>query len=112
MVTLPIDLGAAAAQLGVGVDAAATLALQAGLHFDFTLGIDLAPGLPAAEAFFIRVRELEATGKVQATDLDFGITAGFLAAGVQSGTVELDAALSASFVNPDQDAAGRITLGE
>jgi ABC-type antimicrobial peptide transport system permease subunit len=40
----------------------------------------------------------------------FGITAGFLGAGVQNGTVDLTAALSATFNNPDNDAANRITL--
>ena len=38
--------------------------------------------------------------------------AGFLRAGVQNGTVDLNTALSATFNNPDHDADGRITLGE
>src|SRR3989475_11568549 len=110
--TLPIDLGVDASGLGLSVDASAGLNLTTKFDFDFTVGIDLTPGLSPSDAFFIRVSKLEATGRIDATNLNFGIRAGFLGAGVQNGTAHLNATLSATFNNPDHDSAGRITLGE
>ncbi|NOS71718.1 MAG: hypothetical protein HOP33_17550, partial [Verrucomicrobia bacterium] len=111
--SLPIDLGLDAGALGIKVDAAARLNLNALLDFDFSIGIDLTPGLAIGEAFYIRVSKLDMSGRISAlNNLNIGITAGFLGAGVQNGTVDLTAALTATFNNPDHDAANRITLGE
>ena len=111
--SLPINLGLDAGALGISVDASAKLDLATLLDFDFTMGIDLTPGLSAAQAFFIRVTNLNLSGRISAlNNVNFGITAGFLGAGVQNGTVDLSAALSSTFNNPDNDAANRITLAE
>src|SRR3990170_2745456 len=115
---VPINLGANAQALGLGVDAslAATVDLTTSLHLDFSFGLrDLDPAtfdltLPAADSFFIQVSDFIARADVHGSDLSFEANVGFLGVQVQRGRIDLDADLAIALTDPDAD--GRITLAE
>ncbi len=106
------DLGMHAQQAGLSLDASARANVRTDLRFDFTFGFDLTPGLPAAEAFFIRVNSLSLGQRVQETNWNVPGKVGILGVQVQAGTVDLAGALGVQLINPDADAKGNITLAE
>jgi len=116
---LPIDLGADAAGIGLGLDASAKLDLAAALKFvdrnnlllpKFSFGVNADPDVDPSEAFFISVDKLIVSGSVHANNLNFGAHVGILSAGVKNGVVNLDANLDLLFNDPNND--GRITFSE
>ena len=117
--SLPIDLGTAASGLGLSVNASATLNLDAGVRFvsaanentpKFSFGVNLSPGIAAGDAFFVRADKFVATASVSATNLNAGITAGFLGAQVVGGSVALYGRVTGALTDPNGD--GRLTIGE
>lgn len=111
--TTCLDLGSQAGKLGWGAGLDATFTLKTTLTFGFTFGYNLAPGLTPADAFFIRVNNLTAAASVQAANnLNFHAQLGLLGVQVQNGSLNLSAGVSVSFVAPDQNPQGTITLNQ
>ena len=111
---LAIDLGAGGTELGLSVDAAAQIDLQADLTVGLDLGLSLAnlgTGLTPDDAF-LELREFDVNASASATDLDFAITLPDLGTGlsIDSGTLSLAAHVTADLVTPSQ--MGRLTLSE
>ncbi len=107
---IPINLGANATALGLGLDASAAVTLSANLNTNLTFGADLAAGLTVSDSFFVRVNQFAVTATVHATDLNFGVTLGGAALGVQNGAISLTAVANVGFVSPNAD--GSITLAQ
>jgi hypothetical protein len=107
----PFAVPASANGLALTADANGRLDLTAALRLDFSFGIDLADGLAPEERFFVRFDDFKASVTADAA-LDFGLALGFLDATVTGGTFKLNALLDVDVLNPDADAAGRITLSE
>ncbi len=116
---IAIELGAAAGDVGLGLDG--TLDLSAAIGFvealdetlpKFTLGIDLTPegSIALADRFYLRVERAVISADVDATGLNFGANFGFLGVGVVGGSLNLEADVSIDFNDPNVD--GKITLDE
>ena len=97
MVTDSVDLSAASELFGVTFESETVLDFLAGATFDFTLGLDLRPGLTAEESFFIDVRVLCFDVAVQSSDIDVGITLGGVSAEIANGVLDLQAQLDILF---------------
>jgi len=109
--TRAIDLGAGADDHGLSLDAAAEVGLATSMSLDLTFGFDMTPGLPAGQAFFVRVADLDLTASVdQPGDLDFDLQVGMLDASVTGGAAELAAEIDVTVIDPDAD--GNVTLTE
>ena len=107
-----IDLGSNVQNAGLKLDPSTRATLNSDLHFDFTFGVDLTPGLNAAEAFFVRVNALTLGETIHETNMNTPAKVGLLGGQVQGGTLDLAGAVSVTLVNPDADAKGNITLAE
>src|SRR5436190_2850008 len=107
-----LDLGANALNAGLHLDSSTTVPLTSSLHFVFTFGIDLRPGLNAGDAFFVRISALGESVAVHKSNLNATAQVGLLDAQVQGASLDLSAATSIGLVNPDADATGNITLTE
>ena len=107
-----IDLGSNVRNAGLELDPSTRATLNSDLHFDFTFGVDLTPGLNAAEAFFVRVNALTMGETIHETNVNTPAKVGLLGGQVQGGTLDLAGAVSVTLVNPDADAKGNITLAE
>jgi hypothetical protein len=94
---IPIKLGVAADSLGLHLDASAKVDLTASMTFDFSFGVILDPNLDPRDAFFIQPHSLSFNGSVHASPANFGVTVGFLKAGVQNGTIDLNGSISVHF---------------
>src|SRR5204862_3092369 len=101
-----LDLGANVLNAGFHVDPATTVLLNSSLHFVFTFGIDLRPGLNPGDAFFVRVSALGESLAVHKSNLNSTALVGLLDAQVQGASLDLSAATSIGLVNPDADATG------
>jgi hypothetical protein len=108
--TVGIDLGTGGQSMGLSANASVTL--TANFSLDFTFGYDLTPGLAKGDAAFVRVNSLTVGASVSTTSLNANAKIGFLEAQVQNGTLNLNAGLSATFNDPDQDAKHNLTLSE
>lgn len=109
--TVNLDLGSGLSALGLGLDASAQVSVTTTLDMNFSFGLDLTPGLTAANAFFVNIHSMNVGVAISASNLNFGIHEGFLDAGVKNGAVELDAAIGVVFQNPNSSAGnGNITL--
>jgi len=106
--SLPIDLGSN--DLGFVATSTPAVNFNTSLNLNFQFGLDLTPGLSAAESFFVRVNSFTAHGGVTATGLNFGAAMGFLGANVTNGTASLNADVSVALTDPN--ANGKITLTE
>jgi len=110
---IPILLGEEAEGFGLGVDADATLTLEAGVAFDLSFGVALDDSLSAGDAFFVRSGGLTLTGSFGgAGSLNFGASVGFLDVAVTGGSATLGVSAQAALLNPDGDGAGRVTGSE
>ncbi|WP_428938046.1 hypothetical protein [Fontivita pretiosa] len=129
---LPLDFASSVESLGLNFTSSGKVDLSTRLNLDFSFGVNLAPNLSDAEAFFIRVNDLSAGARVSAgqipvkapivdDDADLTMTGeainvevnlGFLGARIVNGAVKLDASVRIDVQNPDADDAGRITLTE
>ena len=107
-----VDLGSNVQNAGLQLDPSLRVTLHSELRFDFTFGFDMAPGLNAAEAFFVRVNALTLGETIHETNLNMPAKVGLLGGQVQGGTLELAGAVSVTLVNPDADVKGNITLAE
>jgi 6-phosphogluconolactonase (cycloisomerase 2 family) len=110
----PVSLGAGADDLGIDLDALLDLTARLRLALDF--GLDLSgfladPGAGiGADDVFVEVLDASAGARVGATDLDFGLRAGFLQAGVQGGHATLNATGVVNVAGPGGDR--RLTLAD
>jgi hypothetical protein len=119
---LPIDLGAQGKNLGLSLDASAQLAVDAELKADLSFGIDLTSFLAnpsggiGAGAVFVKVDDLEAHANVQASNLNFGATLGFLHLGVAGGSAAVSGSANVTVSDPGTDPGtepdGKISLAE
>jgi len=100
-----LDLGTGAAQYGLSVNSSASVQLTTRLAFGFTFGLDLTPGLPPSDQFFLSVQDLTASASAQLANANFGAEVGFLGVGVQNASINLNADVTASFTNPNPNAA-------
>src|SRR6185369_13683107 len=107
-----LDLGANVLNAGLHLDPATTVPLTSSLHFGFTFGIDLRPGLNAGESFFVRVNTLGESVVVHKSNLNASAQVGLLDVQVQGASLDLSAATSIGLINPDADAKDNITLTE
>src|SRR5262249_5984971 len=89
-IDLGASLGPAGEALGLDVDPDARLDLQTTVRFlddtalpRLVFGVDLTPGLSAADAFFIRADRLVTAVAMHEQDASFAVNAGFLEAQVQ-----------------------------
>jgi len=109
-IRLPFDFNEAAQQLGLTVTSSGDIELTTELDFDLTFGVDLASLSPAASDFFIQIDGLRFSVRAAADDLALGLNVGLLAANIENGSVQLDAAMDATVSDPNDD--GRLTLDE
>jgi hypothetical protein len=87
---IPIDLGTLVDQLNLELDASATVDLDVTITVDLTFGMDQSPGVARDDKFFVRVRTLTGSLGIDASDVDFSARIGFLGAGVENGTIDLN----------------------
>src|SRR5262249_5154490 len=99
-----------AAKFGLHLDVGAAGNVHVLGNFDFTFGIDLGGGLSGLDRFFIRPGTLHLSADVDVTDLNAGLSVGFLRAGIQNGSVHLNTEFELALNDPSGD--GRITLDE
>ncbi|HFQ14644.1 MAG TPA: DUF4347 domain-containing protein, partial [Gammaproteobacteria bacterium] len=107
--TFDIDLGREAAELGVQLAADANFDLNAQLNLDAALGLEISDN---AAGFFLDVNNFDVSGRIDATDLNFGVDIGFLEAAVEGGSIRLDAGLDLNFSDIDGNGANRLSLDE
>ncbi len=110
--TFSVDLGSAAAALGVSADGSAQVNTTASLDFTVTFGFDLTAGLSAAEAFFLRSPMVSAGVNASLVSGNFGAKVGFLHLDVMGATMTFTGSLGVGVANPDMDPHGNITLSE
>jgi Ca2+-binding RTX toxin-like protein len=127
---VPLDFSSQFSSLGLSFDSDTVLDLSTSLDLAFSFGLDLTPGLTDAQAFFVRVDEASAEGHLRAgattvkspiatsnhlfneAGLNFGLQLGLARAEVVNGSVLAVARLELTLDNPDDDAAGNVTLKE
>src|SRR5262245_19350355 len=107
-----LDLGADALNAGLQLNPATTAPLTSSLHFAFTSGIDLQPGLNAGETFFVRVASLGESVAINANSFNAAAQVGVLDVQAQGASLNLAAAIAVGVINPDADSKGNVTLTE
>jgi|GEM_PF-2107120 len=113
LANIDVDLGAEAADVGLSVDADATLTLEGAIEADLSFGVVLDDSLEAGDAFFVRSSGITLSGGFAgAGSLNFGASVGFLDVAVTGGSASLAISAQASLLNPDGDADGRVTASE
>ena len=100
------DLGANAGQYGLNATASPTVTLTTGLELAFTFGINLS----ASDAFFFAVNNLSVSASAQLKDPNFAAQVGFLGVQVQNASIDLEAGLSATILDPSQVATNDVSL--
>jgi hypothetical protein len=108
--TRPIDLGSHAADLGISLPAAPSVAVTGTAHLDFALGVDLNTNQFAAH--FSNSDPARLAGSVHATGLNFGVHFSAPAADLQvlGGTLDLQASAGVTFRDPHGN--GALTLAD
>ncbi len=109
---VPIQLGQAAQDLGLTLGADATVTPQSHLTFRFSFGFDQTAGIASEDAFFIRVAELANDVVISTAGRSFGLNVGLLAGTTQNAGLALTGKVALTIANPNNDAAGNITLKE
>ncbi len=107
-----LNLGQQLTDTGLKLDAPIQVPQSSNASFTFTFGLDLAPGLSAAQSFFIRPQALSLSTAVNASSISANAKLGLLANQVQNASIQLEAAIGVSVLNPDSDAKGNITWSE
>lgn len=92
-----LTAGSSAQAVGIAFDASASAALNTALTLSFRFGLNLAPELAAAEAFFIEAERLLLQASLRAANLAFGADIRSFRVAVSGGTLELDATLPVDF---------------
>jgi len=107
----PLSLGPSNDNIDAVVSGSANVDLDVAVDFSFAFGINL-PGVDAAsaDAFFIQVASLTATGSVSASNLNFNLRLGFVDAAVTNGSATLNGSVTVGLTDPNPD--GRITQAE
>ncbi len=85
------SLGAQADQLGIHLDPATEVDVTTSVDFNFSFGVNLAPNLTPAQAFFLNIPAggISASAAIDATGIGGGITIGFLGAQTAGGTIQM-----------------------
>ncbi|MCT7970157.1 proprotein convertase P-domain-containing protein [Laspinema sp. D1] len=125
-----LDLGKNADLYGIDLDvnAVANLLLKTNVNLDLSFGSALTiaegnfggqPNVPDtkitldSDNFFIRQADLQATARIDESNLNVGLQVGFLDVRVENGSFDLDANISANLLDPNnKDGLNRITLSE
>ncbi len=108
-----VDLDDALGALGFTSGAEFALDALGSLTLDLTFGFDLSEGLGQAEQFFLRPVEMLLEADLSGADFDLpDLRMGFMDLGITHGSISLSGLADVSFVNPDADLLGRITLDE
>ncbi len=77
----------------------------------FSFGIDLSSAQDATDRFYLRAETLLIHAEASAANLDMGGEIGFLAIGVEDGSVDIEADIEVLLIDPS-GSDGRITLGD
>ena len=110
--SIPLDLGSAPAAFGFSLDPTFVVEFAVVFVAEFTLGLDLAPGLALEDAAFIQIHELSLTGSVELSDVNFGLQLGPLDLGVKDGRFLLNLKLRLDTSGADKNHDGRLSVRE
>ncbi|NEQ36297.1 MAG: hypothetical protein F6K40_08385 [Okeania sp. SIO3I5] len=105
-----LDLGRNADLFGIEIDldTSADVLLNSTASLDLTLGV-----VESSNDFFLRDVNLDATADINSSNINLDLKVGFLEAKVESGSMTLDADVSANLKDPNNsDGLNRITLQE
>ena len=105
--SMPLTLGTQGTNLGVSLNANATVTGSLGI--DFTIGVNLDAGVPDADRFFVKFTKLQLGGAIAADDINATATLGPLDTAVSAGAIALSATATISVNN---SADGVLTVAE
>lgn len=92
-----LDLGGQARALGLNLDSDVLVDFTVEANFRFTLGVDLTQTESPADAIYLHVDELRFDAHVDGEVPEFKVNVGFLGAGVEDATLDLNASLDVHF---------------
>src|SRR3954454_20083602 len=105
--TMPLSLGTQGTNLGVSLDANATVTGSLGI--DFTLGVNLDAGVPDAHRFFVKFTKLQLGATIAASNVNATATLGPLDTAITRGDIALGATAT---LTVDNSADGVLTVAE
>lgn len=107
---LPLSLGADAAAYGISMDADIDVTFDT--LFDLAFGLDLTPGLPSTDRFFVEFQKLEISGGISTSSFASAVRVGLLEGTISGGVIDLELDLDVNVVNTDGDGEGQVTATE
>src|SRR3954447_26146005 len=104
---MPLTLGTEGTNLGVALNANASVTGSLGI--DFTLGVKLDAGIPDADRFFVKITKLQLGATIAATNVNATAALGPLDTAISAGDIALSATATIAFNN---SADGTLSVAE